>query len=291
MMIRMKTIPSDAQLIGEGFGSTVYLTSTGQIIRVAKNQLTQEEHQREVAILRVLHRHIQSIAIPDPTIIIEPSREYPFGAIGYDQITGKPLQPEDITPELQSIIAAQIAQFISEMHQAPLDRLRDEIEVPPYLPSDRGYSELWHRMETFVREQSPGILPQIKTAFSKSTINARAAQMPKTLLHADLWYENMIFNGEKLVGIIDFEASSIGNPIVDFMTQGYFGDDFRRAVVEAFQNYGAFEYDEVLGKNLMFLRELRGLDYGIQTHNVDEDSLAKIIAAAEELEAKELPAV
>jgi hypothetical protein len=82
------------------------------------------------------------MAIPDPTIIIEPSQEYPYGAIGYNQIAGKPLQPEDVTPNLEAAIAAQIAEFISEVHQVPVDAIQNKIKIPSYLPSDREFDEL-----------------------------------------------------------------------------------------------------------------------------------------------------
>ena len=132
----------------------------------------------------------------------------------------------------------------------------------------------------FAHDQSPETLPKIKTAFSKSIAIARAAQTPGTLVHGDLWYENMIFDGEQVLGVIDFEAVSVGHPLVDFMTQAFLGYGFSRSVIQAFQKYGAFQYDENLATSFMFLRELRGLDYGIQTQDVDEDSLAKVAAAA-----------
>jgi aminoglycoside phosphotransferase (APT) family kinase protein len=268
------------RIIGEGFGSKVYATDDGKIVRVAKNRATQEKHERERIVLDTLKWHIRSVAIPEPSIFVQPSERYPYGAIGYDEIPGKPLQPAGITPALRQPLAHQVAQFISELHSIPLAEIKRVAELPPYLPTPDALQELWSRVSAYVDEHAPQLHTSLEIAFARSVELAEKQREPQVLLHGDLWYENMIFNGNKIVGIVDFEAVSSGHPIVDFMTQGYVDDDFRRLVVAAYQD---MEYDETLGKCLMFLREMRGLDDGITTQDIDEDSLEKLAHAASKL--------
>lgn len=276
----MAEITSGARLIGEGFGSEVYITDGGKILRVAKNESTQQKHDRERVVLSILTRHIKSVAIPEPSLIIQPSEAYPYGAIGYNQIPGKPLQPEDITPALRQPLANQIAQFISELHDIQIDEIKRHVELPAYLPTPAQLERMWERVAAYVGEHAPNLYATVEEAFAKRARAAASQTAPQALLHGDLWYENMIFDNDRIVGIIDFEAACLGDPIVDFMTQGYVDDDFRRLVVAAYQHHGAFEYNEELARCLMFLREMSGLDYGITTGDVDEDSLQKITAAA-----------
>jgi aminoglycoside phosphotransferase (APT) family kinase protein len=165
----------------------------------------------------------------------------------------------------------------------PLEEIEKIARLPAYLPTPSDLEELWARVGAYIRDHDSPLLPAIQAAFTASIDTATRAEQSPALIHGDLWYENMIFDGNRIVGIIDFEAVSAGPAIVDFMTQGYVGDDFRRAVVSTFQKYAKFDYDEALGKSLMFLRELQGLDYGIRTQDVDDDALAKIAAAASEV--------
>jgi aminoglycoside phosphotransferase (APT) family kinase protein len=281
---RMGHAPSNMLFIGEGYGSRVYATGDGNILRVAKNRLTQRNHRRERAVLGILKPYIHSIAIPEPSIFIPSSEEYPYGAIGYKRIPGRPLQPADITGDQRQPLAEQIAFFIDELHQIPVTVIADSAPLSAYLPAPRKLHSLWTRVGAYVLQNAPGVYPELAEAFAKcaKTVVIKRRE-PQVLLHGDLWYENMIYCENKLAGVIDFEAVSFGYPIVDFMTQGYIDHDFMQLVVAAYQRYGAFEYDEDLGACLMFLRELGGLDCGIQTESVDRDSLQKIEYAAGKL--------
>jgi aminoglycoside phosphotransferase (APT) family kinase protein len=275
---------SDMLLIGEGYGSMVYATGDGDILRVAKNRPTQQNHERERAVLGILKPYIHSVAIPEPSIFITSSHEYPYGAIGYRRIPGRPLQPADITSARCQSLAEQIAEFIDELHKIPVALVTDNAPLPAYLPAPGKLHRLWSRVGGYVLQNAPGMYLDLDEAFAKSTARTAARQRgPQVLLHGDLWHENMILDGNKLVGVIDFEAVSLGHPIVDFMTQGYIDDGFRQLVVAAYQRCDIVEYDEDLAACLMFLREIRGLDYGIQTQSVDRDSLEKIASAAAKL--------
>src|SRR5690242_16077116 len=121
------------QLLGEGFGSKVYLSSDDTIIRVAKNWLTRGKHEREKAVLDFLKERIKSVAIPQPQLVA-PSTGFPFGAMKYHQLPGRPLRPQDITPESRGNIAGQIAAFIHEMHSVPLDTIQQKVSIPSYIP-------------------------------------------------------------------------------------------------------------------------------------------------------------
>jgi aminoglycoside phosphotransferase (APT) family kinase protein len=270
-------------LIGEGYGSRVYATGGGDILRVAKNSLTKHNHERERAVLGVIKPYIHSVAIPEPSIFIASSDEYPYGAIGYKRIPGRPLQPADITAARRQSLAEQIADFIDELHKIPVALVTDNAPLPPYLPAPRKVRSLWNRVGPYVLQNAPGMYVDLDKAFARSARIVGRQREPQVVLHGDLWYENMIFDDNKLIGVIDFEAVSVGHPIVDFMTQGYIDDGFRQLVVAAYQRCDTFEYDEDLGACLMFLREMSGLDYGIQTQSIDRDSLEKIATAAGKL--------
>jgi aminoglycoside phosphotransferase (APT) family kinase protein len=103
-----------------------------------------------------------------------------------------------------------------------------------------------------------------------------------SLVHGDLWYENVLFDAEqdRLVGVIDFENASIGDPALDLATQRYLGEPFAGAVFDAYYHPQPPPGD--LSKRmalLIGLRELLGLEHGMMVSTVDPGSVAKVRAA------------
>lgn len=277
----MQYKPIPACVIGEGFSSIVYMTDDGNILRAAKNAFTQRKRRQEVLLLQALQPYIHSVAIPQPSLFIEPNEQFPFGAVGYRQIPGRPLRLDDLSPAMRQPIATHLASFINELHRVPLDVLGRQIQLPSYLPAPQEQGRLWNVTIAYLRLHAPTLISEAERAYTTSLADIAEQPSLPVLIHGDLWYENIIVDRDQIVGIVDFEVVSSGPPIVDFMTQGYVDDDFRRLVVEKYQRFGHFTYDERLGRGLILLRELNGLDYGIRTGTIDEDALEKIAQAAQ----------
>lgn len=268
-------------LFGEGYGSKVYITADNIILRVAKNKVTQRRHQQEIQLLSFITPFIRSMEIPRPIMLIEPTGEFPFGAIGYKRIEGVPLTPELITAQNRENIAGQIAMFIHEVHTIEPGLARFKVALPTFPPSKGELQVIWNTVEPHLRkvlrsEQFHGA----GSWFESAVHTLSTPTFEPTLLHGDLWYENMIFKDDKVVGIIDFENFMIGHPIQDFITQEYISSDFKDLVILLYQKLDpSFTYDSKLADNLLGVREIEGLDYGLKTGEIDEEQIDKIVRA------------
>ena len=100
--------------------------------------------------------------------------------------------------------------------------------------------------------------------------------------HGDLWWQNLLVDesGSRLLGVLDWELSVIGDPARDFAGLAYLGYDFLDRVFD--------EYEKITGRPdpalryrtpLVFqVREFHGLRYAAQypKHRELDDSLAKV---------------
>src|SRR5690349_1543646 len=105
--------------LGEGFGSLVLESANGLVFRIAKNAIAAANHHKEKLLLPLLCDQL-TLQIPDPQYYVAASPDFPYGVIGYCKIEGDILSPEAVTPLNLPKIAAQIAGFLYEVHQATL---------------------------------------------------------------------------------------------------------------------------------------------------------------------------
>jgi aminoglycoside phosphotransferase (APT) family kinase protein len=102
------------------------------------------------------------------------------------------------------------------------------------------------------------------------------------LIHGDPWGENIILNEtlNRVMGVVDFEAVSIGDVAQDFAAQKYLGPDFLSQVIEHYQMFGGGLENHFATRLQAWsmLRELRGLRYAIKYPGSSEllDSLQKV---------------
>lgn len=268
-------------LRSEGFRATTYLSADGLIVRVPKNAIAMAMQRHLHPVLEALAPRINALPIPSSSCPIPPSDDFPFGALCYRAITGRPLQPGDITARNRAPIARQIAAFLAELHAVD-PAIFGDIELSRFPAPPEEMRRIWLRCEPYLRDRLPPAQFAPIAAWYGDLIARLSAKPPATgLIHGDFWHENLIFDGTALAGVIDFEFVGIGVPVADFMTLGSAGADLRAATVREYRAIRPdFAYDVTLARRLLGLRELAGLAYGLETGDVDADQLAKIVAAA-----------
>lgn len=270
-------------VLGEGFSSLVVETQAGTVFRIAKNQLAQQGHRREWNTLSIVRRHVSGFSLPKPEHYLCQSEDFPYGLIGYKKVPGRPLAPEDITLECQEGIAQQVAEFLVALHRVPLDVLNG-LELPRYPPMPLGLDDMWQRTSGYLGTHLSHDEFEHISAWWRDVLHYdQLYSYSPTLVHGDLWYENILYdpNRRRIVGVIDFENLSFGDPVIDLATQSYLGASFTSAVLRhyyAHKKPPANLSERV--RKLLGLRELMGLKYGLLVNEVDADTLDKIRAAA-----------
>lgn len=260
--------------LGEGFGSLVVESSSGIVFRVAKNEIAQHNHRKEAKMLPLLRDKI-ALKLPFPEYGVETDEDFPFGLIGYQKIEGTVLSPGDVTPNNVQALAAQTAHFLYQLHHLPT--LPD---LPIIMPDTSHLARLKVAVDPFLRSHlTEGEYARLNHWWDESMQFWQTNQPPIRLIHGDAWYENFVVDTDRnIVGVLDFEGLAMGDPAVDFVPQQYISVEFAQAVIGKYARLGG-DFGQNLEermKRLAGLRELGGLEYGLQINNVDEDTLDKI---------------
>lgn len=265
--------------IGEGFRSRTYRSADGLVVRVPKNAVAMAMQRQLEAVLEALAPHITALPIPGPVCAVTPSPEFPFGALTYPLLPGRPLRPADSTPHNRAALARQLATFLHELHALDPGVFAG-IALARFPPPPDELRHSWGRCAAYLRAVLAAPRYARVARWYGVALRGLAADPPRTgVIHGDLWHENLLFDGHRLVGVLDFESVGIGPPVADLMTLGSLGDDFLAAAVGAYRRRAsAFAYDAGLARRLLGIRELEGLAYGLATDDVDPDTVGKIIA-------------
>jgi aminoglycoside phosphotransferase (APT) family kinase protein len=252
------------RLLDVGFGSTVVETADGVVFRFARTARAAAAHGHEILLLRQLVGRLPA-AVPDPRWQIEPDEEVPFGAVGYHKLRGEPLGSDGGGAAL----AADIAAFLRVLHA-----LRD-VEVRA---ADDERAALRDATLPVLRERlDRHEFARIERWWAEVLRDGALDRFDPALRHADLWYENLLVSGGRLVGVLDWSAAAIGDPAEDFAPLRHLGDAFAEAVLTA---YGADDPLRHRARRHWELRELYGIRLALELGDEEElaDSVAKLRA-------------
>lgn len=270
------------RVLGSGFGSLAVETPEGLVFRVARVAEAGRKYAREAAALPAIKAYMP-VAVPEPLAFLPGGGDFPYGVIGYRKLPGAPIQAEALSRAAAQVIAGQVGSILAALQRVPLDAL------------SLGGDENIHRAQwpAALSKQWQVVRPALRGALGAEEYR-KAARWWEELLadasmrdnspvvqHGDLWYGNLLVEGERVVGLLDFEEVGTGDPALDFVPQFYLGEWFLRRVQEAYQKEGgaaggdAFEHRL---RRLWGLREFGGLAYSIQHNDRVEfaDSIEKI---------------
>jgi aminoglycoside 2''-phosphotransferase len=247
--------------IGEGFSGKVYETEDGLIVRIAQylNPALKIEFETLDQLVGTL-----PVAVPTPGWFAPPSDDYPYGAVAFAKLPGKPLQPGTDVGRY----AFALGSFLTALHRTP----------PPTGLRYTGMRDLlWKLHDTtmpFLKNRvSRNVLETMFDWWATVFADDILLDYQPTLCHGDLWYENVLVENGIITGIIDWENVTLGDPMMDFAPQYYLGEDFAQAVMEAYQ--GEINLHRI--QRWRQLREWFGMRIALH-HDPDEfeDALTKI---------------
>ncbi len=265
-----------ARVLDIGFQSTVIETH-GYVYLVGRHPGAAATYRKEYRVLPSLQTQLPC-QIPCPDWYIEKTDVFPYGVMRYPKIAGAPLTRDAMPLADRSRIARDIGHFFKALHRIPA------AEFASY--ADRDYPERLHMARQYclptLKERLSGHeYASLKHWFDKAVSVSNLMKCVPTLIHGDLWYENIIAGRtyDRVVGIVDFECFALGDPAKDFAPLKYLGDPLLDKALDA---YGSASSDVATFRARIQrhweLRELEGLEYCVKTGDLVEieDCVRKI---------------
>lgn len=229
------------------FGAGVDEADDGRIYRRATSAEATDVLTRQFRFLPKF-RELLPFPVPSPEAMVDE-------VLIYRKLPGSPM-PADAYARFDSRkLARDIAKFMNALHSLPVEDClawgvpeTDRTEMLlcaferalPRLPSeDRHSAEAW------------------RCGFN-------CGKYQSVVVHGDLWYENILIDPDthRLTGVIDFEATTLGDPAWDLATQLHCGVEFALLVFDAYPRNDPGMWARA--QQLFQLRQFEGLDWAIR---------------------------
>ena len=177
-------------------------TTAGTFLLKICDEKTQAELETQIAVLEHLRRYDYPTAYPvfqnDGAVIL--STPIWHGVI-YDFLQGRP-------PEITPNVMRQIANALARLHQIP------PIEsLPAFSMGVSAMSKFFDEIRGTAVADHP-FVSWLKIQLQRLTPYLNAA-LPTGIVHGDLFADNVLFNGDRLIGVIDFEEICHGALLLD----------------------------------------------------------------------------
>ncbi|MGQ1837371.1 phosphotransferase family protein [Kocuria turfanensis] len=155
---------------------------------------------------------------------------------GYPIVPGRALTPQLLAtlPAAQrETLIAQLAEFLSALHTAPIAGTPLERVPPSYLAEDQ--QEIREGVAAHLSAVlTPGELAEVEDILA-DVDELLAADLPAVFIHNDVYSRHLLWDeAAGRLGIIDFSDMCLGDPAVDFAELHEYGEAFVRAVYERY---------------------------------------------------------
>ena len=182
---------------------------------------------REIKLLAKLQMHLP-LPIPQPIYHSDTSGEPGKTFMGYRLIQGQPLFSEvmnNITDEASLyILAEQLADFLTKLHQLPHDML--DLDIPVQTMPE------W--THTFFGEVREHLFPLMRTdaslglaGYFDNYFNSPDLQLYQpAIIHGDFGGSNVLFHNNRISGILDFSSVCYSDSALDIASVSTYGEQF-----------------------------------------------------------------
>jgi aminoglycoside phosphotransferase (APT) family kinase protein len=192
--------------VREGWDSDTYEVDGWWIFRFPRRPAVEERMRAEIRLLPELVGSL-SVSIPRFCFVsLEPV------CVGYRKLEGVALPRQPPCP-----LAPDVGRFLSELHSfSPERALR--LGVPG------GGQEEWRSYwETLLAEFRERVFPLLEreerraaaAMFDEYLNDERSFRFNPAFVHADLGPEHLLWDGERLTGVIDWSDARVGDPALD----------------------------------------------------------------------------
>jgi len=260
------------EFLGEGWDYAAFLVDEALVFRFPRRQIGVPGTEREIATLPLL-APLLPVAIPNPVHVGRPSDDFPWPFYSARYIPGA--EPDGSLPdEVRSALARPLAQTLRALHaRSTLAAVGDVLPVDPM-----GRADMAVRVPR-TRESLEAIAELWQAPEEIAELLARAVELPppepSAVCHGDLHFRQLLVDGRRLAGIVDWVDLCCGDPAMDLsLVVGFLPPAARR---EFLAEYGEPEPSSlvrarVLALNLMAILVRYGHDEGLP--GVEAEALA-----------------
>jgi aminoglycoside 2''-phosphotransferase len=221
-----------AEINQDGQYNDVLVVNEELIFRFAKVPHAIKTLEREVIVLRYLQPKI-TLPIPNPIYINTETETVGEAFVGYSMIQGIPLWRNNYQQisdhNVRQKMADQLAGFLKEIHQVPIDEIPIELEIedkPEYWAEM--YKKIKEKLFSYMRSDAKR---EISEHFETYLLELKKYEFIPKLRHGDFGTGNILFDpdSQKIAGIIDFGGVGVGDPAGDYAGLYIsFGEEFYR---------------------------------------------------------------
>ncbi len=196
------------------------------------------ENPRAVANEFALLQSLTAAGLPAPAACLLCESNTPLGApfLLIEYIDGDP----DFAKAIGQDSIRQLAEQLVRIHRTPFAGTGPEA-LPRYVPR---FVDQRERVYPDASLRGAEIRDVLSRSWAPQEANA------PTLLHGDYWPGNVLWNGGRLVGVVDWEESRIGDPLVDLAIARLemlwtFGLEAMHAFTRQYATLSSFDLDEL----------------------------------------------
>ncbi len=212
----------DPTLVAVGFSACVLKTRDGRCISAARSAEAASRQERAAAVLGVVAEVID-VAVPWPCRTLPPTERWPYGAVITPWLDGSHLTDKvDPAPvvalltQLQAIDPGSLGGLVE-----PYERW-GERQLSTAIAGIAATSAL---VEPAVGDWLEAVVDLLRRELAELTT--------PTVVHGDLWHENLLARRGRLTGVLDWEEAGVGDPAADLAGLWYLGDDWAQQAVRA----------------------------------------------------------
>lgn len=233
----------------------------------------------EYALLKALHAN--GVNVPEPFICVEDRSLIGSPFLLMRAVAGATAGESVVAPSAPAQVLAA-ARALARIHRVPLK----EVQTLPIfaraaangdpLQEARSLYDIW-------RNQARGQSPIAEAAFRWLLANAPHVSAQRALVHGDYNFHNLLYDGDDLSAVLDWELSRLGHPAEDL---GYIKQCAEQTVpwdvfMAAYREAGGFDVQERDVKVFALLTTLRLMSYILRSRAFFEAGNTDSIQKAE----------
>lgn len=239
------------ELVAQGWDYTVHLVDGQWAFRFPRRQVVVPGTEREIAVLPRIAPRLP-VSVPAPVFVGRPTDEYPWPFYGARFLPGVEVGDAGLTDAQRVALARPLARALRALHAPEL-----VAEVGPDLPVDSvGRGDMIRRVPR-TREQLAAVseLGLWEPPPLVDELLERALRLPPAsaaaICHGDLHFRQVLLDGGRLGGIIDWVDVCRGDPGIDLVLLWSFFPPEGRA--EFLAEYGTVSEEALLRGRVLAL--------------------------------------
>jgi len=211
----------------EGQFNDILFVNDDLIFRFPRYEETVQSFLLEIELLQKLQGHL-SLPIPNPIYASISTKLVGKVFMGYKMLVGKPLFRNVLSGitdnSIPETFAQQLADFLHGLHAISIMELGLDLPHQDQLTEYKTFfSDIKEHLFTFMR---PDARDSINEHFENYFDNPILHEYTPSIIHGDFGGSNILFEDNKITGIIDFDFAGLSDPARDIASVSTLGDSF-----------------------------------------------------------------